>query len=259
MRRSFQLGPDTPVALAEATPGPVDPHDTGGYDQIAASDSTFFSTWSDNRDGNSFRPLGQPDVFMARIDRNAPVTATDLSVGVTPVPATIHEGEQTTLQLSATATGHQADDVYVSLAPTSGLDLPVRGGGPGCKLTGGLVSCSMGSIAAGTTVQRDVTALGVTRGRRVARAKATTSDKDTNQANNGGSGTVTVKAPLRRRASPRRSRPATSRCRFRVRQRSLSRSAIATDKTILDLDALVRLNHTQRRTISTCPWLRRTA
>ncbi len=126
MRRSFQLGPDTPVALAEATPGPVDPHDTGGYDQIAASDSTFFSTWSDNRDGNSFRPLGQPDVFMARIDRNAPVTATDLSVGVTPVPATVHEGEQTTLQLSATATGHQADDVYVSLARGERPDLPVR-------------------------------------------------------------------------------------------------------------------------------------
>ncbi len=53
----------------------------------------------------------------------------------------------------------------------------------------------MGSIPAGTTVQRDVTALGVTRGKRVARAKATTSDKDTDQANNSGSGTVTVKAP----------------------------------------------------------------
>ena len=132
---------------------------------------------------------------MARIDRNAPVTATDLSVGVTPVPATIHEGEQTTLQLSATATGNQADDVYVSLAPTNGLTYQSVGGGSGCKLTGGLVSCSMGSIPAGTTVQRDVTALGVTRGKRVARAKATTSDKDTDQANNSGSGTVTVKAP----------------------------------------------------------------
>ena len=241
MRRSFQLGPDTPVAAAE--PPPTDPDDTGDYDQIAASASTFFSTWSDNRDGSSFRPAGQPDVFMARINRNAPVTATDLSVGVTPVPATIHEGEQTTLELSATATGNPADDVYVSLAPTNGLAYQSVSG-PGCKLIGGLVSCSLGSIAAGTTVQRDVTALGVTRGRRVARAKATTSDKDTDQANNSGSGTVTVKAPP---PPPGVTETfSTGNLAVPINDQSVVEVPlpIGVNKTILDLDALVRLNHT---------------
>ena len=115
------------------------------------------------------------------------------------------------------------------------------GGGSGCKLTGGLVSCSLGSIPAGTTVQRDVTALGVTRGRRVARAKATTSDKDTDQANNGGSGTVTVKAPLAASVTETFSSGSVA-----VPIQGNSRSIplpIAIDKTILDVDALVRLNH----------------
>ena len=79
----------------------------------------------------------------------------------------------------------------------------------------------------------------------VARAKATTSDKDTDQANNSGSGTVTVKAP----APPPSVTETFSTGNIAVSIPSFDNVfiplSIATDKAILDIDASVRLNHTQ--------------
>ena len=190
MRPSAQLGPDTPITIGQDPV--VDATYMGGYDVIEPNNSTFFSTWSDNRAGAS--PFGtharQPDVWIARVARTAPSTNTDVVVKATPTPARIDEGSTTTILIEATATGHSARDVYVSLAPPTGLAFQSASGN--CDLINGFVGCSLGTIAAGATTTRNVVTTGTMGGTHTATAKVTTTDNDANQGDNSGSAAVTV-------------------------------------------------------------------
>ena len=144
LRRSFQLGPDTPVVIGQDPV--IGPAYMGDYDQIASSSTAFHTIWSDNRDGNSFH-ANQPDVQYAQIASTSPVTNADVSVEVTPLPATIDEDSTTTISLRVTATDAPARDVYVSMPPSSGLSFESANGG--CDLIDGFVGCSLGDFTAG--------------------------------------------------------------------------------------------------------------
>ncbi|MQA74194.1 MAG: hypothetical protein GEU88_07635 [Solirubrobacterales bacterium] len=159
---------------------------------------------------------------------------------MTPVPATIEEGETTTLRVRATAIGHSARDAFVSLAPANGLTYQAVGGGGSCELINGFIGCRLGTIAAGTTVQRNVTALGTAAGTRVATAKATTSDTDASQANNTGTATVIVTA------APKVTQTfSTGNIAVPIPDLGMVEVplGVGPSTTIFDLNAAVRLNH----------------
>jgi hypothetical protein len=69
--QSFQLGPDTPVAIGQG-PAVAEAY-MGDYDQIATSTGYFHASWSDNRDGNAVHQH-QPDVFYARVAQTPATT-----------------------------------------------------------------------------------------------------------------------------------------------------------------------------------------
>lgn len=192
LRRSFQLGYDTPVAIAQDPA--INPTYMGDYDQIVANSGRFFSTWADNRDGNGFH-TSQPDVFIARIDKNAPKTTTDLGVALTPAVGSINEGGTTSLTLDTTAIGTPAHDVFVSVEREPGLTYQSVGGGSGCRVIRNVVGCSLGTIAAGTTVSRTVNVLGAEGGTKQVDAFATSSDKDTSNGNNKDGANLNVNFP----------------------------------------------------------------
>jgi hypothetical protein len=82
--QSFQLGPDTPVAIGQ-DPAVADAY-MGDYDQIATSTGYFHAAWSDNRDGNAFHQH-QPDVFYAKVAQTPATTDPAVSLsGPASVP-----------------------------------------------------------------------------------------------------------------------------------------------------------------------------
>jgi subtilisin-like proprotein convertase family protein len=185
LRRSFQLGPNTPPVIGQDPV--VNSTYMGDYDQIAATNNLFQTTWSDNRDGNTFH-AHQPDVRNASI--STAVTNSDIGVTVTSSPTSINVGSDTTLTVTVSASGDTANDVFVNLSPAAGLKFK-SATGP-CKVDSGFVGCSLASISAGSSKSVNVVATGMSAGTRTAKAMATTSSKDTNQANNAGSASVTV-------------------------------------------------------------------
>jgi subtilisin-like proprotein convertase family protein len=237
-RHSAQLSPDTPIVIGQDPV--INATYMGDYDVIAANDSTFFSSWADNRASSTAHAF-QPDVYLARVARTAPSTNTNVGVTVTPNPSTLDEGDTTTLAVKATAIGHSARDVYISLAPANGLNYSSTTGGGGCKIVNGFVGCSLGTIGAGATAQRNVIATATSAGSRTATAKVTTTDNDTNQGNNTGSGTVTVNSVPKVTETYSTGNiavaiPDTSTVDVPL--------AIGPNSTLFDVNASVRLNHT---------------
>jgi subtilisin-like proprotein convertase family protein len=185
LRRSFQLSPNTPVAIGQDPV--VNATYMGDYDQIDATNAFFHTTWADNRDPSAAHSH-QPDVRYAQIA--TAVANSELAVHVTPSPATIDVGQSTTLTVSVSASNGVARDVFVDLSPVTGLkfqSVPAS-----CRLDGQFIGCSLGNMDAGTSRSLSIGALGVSAGPRTVRATATTSSNDTNQVNNTGTGTVTV-------------------------------------------------------------------
>jgi len=114
--RSFQLGPDTPVAIGQDPV--VNATYMGDYDQIATSTGYFHSSWSDNRDGNAFHEH-QPDVFYARVAQT-PAT-TDPAVSLTG-PTSVPIASDVPLRAKVTNGGaHTADELFAVLTLPSGL------------------------------------------------------------------------------------------------------------------------------------------
>lgn len=186
---SFQLGPDNPIVIGQDPV--INSVYMGDYDQIGAT-GAFSSVWGDNRSGDAFH-ANQPDVHYAQILASQPTA--DLSITVTPSPATINLGENTTLTVTASATGGTANDVYLAFSPIGGLAIKsVNSPGGGCETpTGPFTGCSLGPIAAGTSKSLQVVATGVyAAGSRTFTVQGTTSSIDNNNANNTGSATVTV-------------------------------------------------------------------
>jgi subtilisin-like proprotein convertase family protein len=233
LRPSFQLSPNTPIAIGQ-DPVVASTY-MGDYDQIAATDSFFHTTWSDNRDGNSFH-AHQPDVRYAQI--STAVTNSDLGVNVTPTPGTIDVGQDTTLTVTVAATGDIAKDVFVNLSPATGLKFKSA---PGCKLDNQFIGCSLENIAAGTSKTITVVATGLGAGTRTVKATATTSSNDISQGNNSGSANVTVNSvptTVRTFSTGNIAVPINDNTTVDV---PLSVPNVG---TVLKAQALVRLNHT---------------
>jgi subtilisin-like proprotein convertase family protein len=185
LRPSFQLGPNTPLAIGQDPV--IEATYMGDYDTIDATNSLFHTTWADNRDGNTFH-AHQPDVRYAQI--STAVTNPDLGVTVTPAPASIDVGENTTLTVKVTASGDVAKDVFLNLSPVTGLKF--KSAPASCKLDNQFVGCSLGNIGAGTSKSIQVVATGLSAGTRTVKATATTSSNDAAQANNTGKADVAV-------------------------------------------------------------------
>jgi subtilisin-like proprotein convertase family protein len=179
--QSFQLGPDTPVAIGQDPV--VNATYMGDYDQIAASTGYFHSSWSDNRDGNAFHEH-QPDVFYARVAQT-PAT-TDPAVSLTG-PASVPIAANVPLRAKLTNAGaHTADELFAVLTLPSGL-VPrsaVASGGGRCWVETPLVGCNLGRLAPGKSRTVDLVAFAAGSGTKTTTVKVLTSDKDTAAANN---------------------------------------------------------------------------
>jgi len=195
--QSFQLGPDTPVAIGQ-DPTVADTY-MGDYDQIATSPGSFHSSWADNRNGNAFHEH-QPDVFYAKVAQT-PAT-TDPAISLTG-PASVGIASNAALRAKVTNGGaHTADELFVVLTLPSGL-VPrsvVPSGGGRCHVEAPLVGCDLGRLAPGASRTVDLVAFAAGSGSKTTTAKVLTSDRDTGSANNAkslttmvtGSGTTTT-------------------------------------------------------------------
>jgi hypothetical protein len=141
LNRSFQLGPDTPLALGQ------DPVTNltymGDYDQIAAASvpNAFYMGWADNRSGNSFHAF-QPDVRFARIA--IPETVADVGVTMSASPPAIDLGQNTTITINVTASGAAASDVFLNVNKTTGLAVQsANAAGGRCNLINQLTGCRL--------------------------------------------------------------------------------------------------------------------
>ena len=187
--RSFQLSPDTPIAIGQDPV--VNTTYMGDYDQIAGGPNTFSGTWSDNRLPNSFHNH-QPDVRFARV--NKPANA-NLALTATPSPATIDLGQNSVIKINAAATGGNAADVFLSFPFVPGLKTESVNVGSGtCDVINGIAGCYLGHIADGTSKSVEVVVTGANGpGTRTFTAKGTTSSRDTAFGNNTASADVKVK------------------------------------------------------------------
>ena len=185
LRRSFQLGPNTPVAIGQ---DPVlNATYMGDYDTMDATNAFFHTTWADNRDPGPGH-AHQPDVRYGQIA--TAVASSDLAVTVTPAPANISLGQNTTLAVHVAASGGVAADAFLNLSPVTGLKF--LSAPASCKLDGQFIGCSLRNMSAGTSKTLNVVARGVIAGPRTVKATVTTSSNDTNQVNNARTATVTV-------------------------------------------------------------------
>lgn len=187
--QSFQLGPDTPVAIGQDPV--VNATYMGDYDQIAASTGYFHSSWSDNRDGNAFHEH-QPDVFYAKVAQT-PAT-TDPAVSLTG-PASVTIASNVAMRAKVTNGGaHTADELFAVLTLPSGLvpKAAVASGGGKCYVETPLVGCNLGRVAPGASRTVDLVAFTASSGSKKTTAKVLTSDKDTSTANNAKSLTTNV-------------------------------------------------------------------
>lgn len=192
---SFQLGPNTPPVLGQDPV--INATYMGDYDVIAGGAGQFSSTWADNRlppaTATGFNY--QPDVRFARI--SIPSPSTDLAVSASASSATINLGDTITFTVTASATGGEARDVFVNAALVGNYGFQSASApGSQCTIANNFLSCSVGTIAAGTSKQAQIlaTAVGNT-GSRTFKANVSTSSIDANPSNDASSPvTVTVNA-----------------------------------------------------------------
>ncbi|HEU4397287.1 MAG TPA: proprotein convertase P-domain-containing protein [Actinomycetota bacterium] len=187
--RSFQLGPDTPVAIGQDPA--VGATYMGDYDQIAASSGYFHSSWSDNRDGNAFHQH-QPDVFYAKVAQTP--AATDPAISLTgPASATI--ASNVAMRAKVTNGGaYTADELFVVLTLPSGLypRWAVASAGGRCYVETPLVGCNLGRLIRGGSRTVDLVAFAAGGGSMKTTATVLTSDRDTGPTNNAKSLTTIV-------------------------------------------------------------------
>jgi subtilisin-like proprotein convertase family protein len=187
--RSFEISPDTPVVIGQDPV--INSVYMGDYDQNAGDPTTVSATWSDNRLGDAFHSR-QPDVRFARI--TAPPLPADLAVSITGAPPSINLGENVTFTVTATATGGNAADVFLSMPPAIGLHiLSANSATGGCDVIEDFVGCSLGTVTAGSPRKIQVVATAVyAAATRTLKVIGTTSSRDTNAANDIASASVTV-------------------------------------------------------------------
>jgi uncharacterized repeat protein (TIGR01451 family) len=110
----------------------------------------------------------------------------DLSIDKLPAAGSVHVGEQLFYTLVVKNHGpSDADDVVVTDAPTTGLTaLSAQSSQGSCSITGGKVTCKLGTLAAGGTAQVLVSARADAVGMLVNRARVGSSTKDPHPSNN---------------------------------------------------------------------------
>jgi subtilisin-like proprotein convertase family protein len=186
---SFQLGPNTPnVTSQDPIPG-TGSMESGLSDQVIGSGGKWMTTWADSRSGNAFHAR-QPDVRFAAIA--APVPSADLGITLTAATTAMAPLDQRLVKAHLTSTGGASNDVYLSVTLPTGMTVEPPGG-LDCTTNGPFMDCSVGSIAAGGA--RDVYFLvraDGTAGTRLLKARASASSRDTAQANNLASKSLTV-------------------------------------------------------------------
>lgn len=190
--QSFQLSPDTPIAIGQDPA--INTVYMGDYDQISSAGVSFAATWSDNRDGNAFHQF-QPDVRFARLLTNPP--ATNLRISITRAPIPISLGEQTTIRVTALATVGTANDVFVSVPQPPGLIFRSVTSSGDCENINGFISCRLGSILTGGANAKtvEIVAEGAYEaGIRTVTAYGTTTSRDTTPASNKANINVNVQA-----------------------------------------------------------------
>jgi subtilisin-like proprotein convertase family protein len=186
---SFQLSPNTPIAIGQDPA--VNAVYMGDYDQIFGGSGVFSTTWSDNRLSNSFHRF-QPDVRYARIPVPAPTG--DLVATSTATPSSIGLGTDTAVEVTVSATGTSARDVFLNVMSVPGLKARgVSSPNGNCTIIFDSIDCSLGTVNIGSPKKVRIIYTGViAAGSRVLNINATTSNRDTNQANNKITRTITV-------------------------------------------------------------------
>jgi subtilisin-like proprotein convertase family protein len=233
LRRSFQIGADTPIDSEFAR--------FGEQDGIDATDSDFHTDWSDARLGSDFA-TNQSDIWYARIPTstaNSQVINITTDLGSSSPPPTV--GESVDMQLSVTnSCCTAARDVFVSVPAVTGVIYEPTPGSD-CWAAGGFLSCNLHDIPPSGTHQVHFDAFATKAGVRTVTATATTADRETNvsdnkeseafSVSNGPATTLTyssgnVSAPI----------PDSSSVDIPIN--------VPTVRRALDVDAVVRLDHT---------------
>ncbi len=181
LKPSFQLSPDTPAVIGQDPV--INATYMGDYDQITATTGFFHTSWSDNRDGNTFH-RNQPDVFYGKI--KATPASTNPAVTVT-APANADLGSNVNIRATVTNPGaNRAEDVFVTVTLPTGLvpKAVVPSGGGRCTTFGQLAECYMAGVGTGSSKTIDITAFATTAGTKTTKATLTTSGSDTNASNN---------------------------------------------------------------------------
>lgn len=147
-RRDFPLSPGfRPPDCCDVDTPPVFFSD---YEEIAAEDDTFYSAWTDNRDGDSFSPF-QPDIRAARVPIDA---TTDVGVRLTGSTTPLALGAEYfyTATVTNSSPNPAANVVVRTSLPLGARFSLVALGLPGsCYRLGLDISCVLGTLAAGAS------------------------------------------------------------------------------------------------------------
>lgn len=236
--RSFRLGPNNPPVIGQDPV--INPTYMGDYDQnFAPTNDAILSSWSDNRDGDSFHG-NQPDVRFASVD--VPQPRSDVSVSLTAQPATITAGHTARIFATVQSNGGVANDVFLNMGPAAGLTAQsVTSAGNHCYLINKFVGCSMGEIADGASETVRINVLATAAGTRTVKANVTSSSIDKVASNDTGTTAITVQP-----GSTTTTNYSTGNIAVPIPDTSTVDVplAVSPSGTIADVDASMRLNHT---------------
>jgi subtilisin-like proprotein convertase family protein len=187
LNTEFAMSPVFPVAIGQDPV--INPVYMGDYDQIAATDASFFPVWGDNRDGNSVH-ANQPDVRYAKVPAKG---ATDVSLAFSDAPDPVTQGGTTTFSATVTNTGTKtAQVVFLTVKLGPGLVAEDVTPSAGTCYGGQTAVCRLGRIPAGATVTVQADAFAAGSGTVTTTASLTTGTKDPDQSDNNRSVTTTI-------------------------------------------------------------------
>jgi uncharacterized repeat protein (TIGR01451 family) len=238
LNTEFVLSPFFPVAIGQDPV--INAVYMGDYDQIAATNASFFPVWGDNRDGNSSH-ANQPDVRYAKVPAKG---ATDVSLTFSDSPDPVTQGNSTTFTGTVTNTGTKtAQVVFLTVKLPAGLTADSITTTAGTCYGGQTAVCRLGRIQPGATVTVSVNAFAAGTGTLTTTASLTTGTKDPDQSDNNRSVTTTVNpgSPVVTNAST--GNIATALADVATTNVPINVSVPAGAR-VLDVDVSIRANHT---------------
>ncbi|HEX9410402.1 MAG TPA: exo-alpha-sialidase [Actinomycetota bacterium] len=130
----------------------------GDYDSAAADNTSFYTVWGDNRDGDTFF-ANQPDVRFAKL----PASGVDLSLTKTDAPDPASVGDDVTYSLTVEQVGGPDVPTGVTLTDTLPAGVVFASATPSqgsCSEASGTVTCNLGTLSGMATVEIKVTPTG---------------------------------------------------------------------------------------------------